>query len=67
MIKDFKDYIKGTFIQGKLNGKVQEKINRNEFFGEYAQGQKVKGMLTTDTYTYEGGFKNNKFDGYGVL
>lgn len=67
LIKHFKDYIKGQFTRGKPNGELKQKINNSQFHGHYADGSRSKGILKTDTYTYEGPFKNNKFDGYGIL
>ena len=30
-------------------------------------GERSSGLLTTDQYTYEGDFLDNKFNGYGRL
>lgn len=67
MIKGMKDYVKGQFKRGKLDGDATQKVNRIQFTGRYFEGQKLKGILRSQIYTYEGSFKKNKFEGQGIL
>ena len=67
LVRSFTDFIKGHFVQGKLNGEGREKTADIHFTGTYEMGERSSGLLTTDLYTYEGDFADNKFNGYGSI
>ena len=54
-----------------MNGEINVKgILKKEsvYIGEFINGERCgKGDLTTEKYHYKGDFKNNKFDGFGVI
>ena len=64
------DIYEGKFINGEINGKGNY-INKDKntfYVGDFVNGQCYgKGDLTTEKYHYKGDFKNNKFDGYGII
>ena len=62
------DILEGKFVCGEINGKGIFKNKDNKYIGEFINGERCgKGDLTTAKYHYKGDFKDNKFNGFGVI
>ena len=68
MFSDSYTTYKGSFVEGKYNGRgtLTKKLNNSTYTGEFKNGFKSgKGTEKCNEYTYKGDFVNDKFHGKG--
>jgi hypothetical protein len=54
LIKDYEEYYRGEFLEGKYHGKGREFSQQHEFEGDYEFGCRRRGTLRTSEFEYQG-------------